>query len=29
MPAGTVIPNFFHFKPPCNIKELVNGALKQ
>jgi len=29
MPAGTVIPNFFHFKPPYNIKELDNGALKQ
>jgi len=29
MPAGTVIPNFFHFKPPYNLKELNNGALEQ
>jgi len=31
MPARTVIPNFFHFKPPYeyNIIKLDNGALKQ
>lgn len=29
MPAGNVIPNFFHFKPPYNIKEQNNETLKQ
>ncbi|QKS69561.1 hypothetical protein [Drosophila-associated adintovirus 1] len=27
MQAGSVIPNFFHFKPPYHSKELDNGIL--
>lgn len=29
MKAGTVIPNFYHFKPPYHIKELDNDTLRQ